>query len=247
MSQMGGWGVLDYGLYFAKNPARYLRLGYASSLSSWALVNSGTAKSGYGYWWPAKENDGATGGGFNPEPMGSGWIGKAVPRGAWYYSAEEDVGYCGALRTHATIVTKDPIFGEFAYGGELTRKGDTVSVVPHDGLRARVHVVRDEQRLHMELIGANYASDQPIVINDKLSNIQFTLENATKNAHHAQFCINGLPAGEYKITVDNQSQAVELPGDSADHWIELPLGTGATAKVSIQNVGNCSAWHRFGR
>jgi hypothetical protein len=114
MSQMGGWGVLDYGLYFAKDPARYLRLGYASSLSSWALVNSGTAKSGYGYWWPAKENDGATGGGFNPEPMGSGWIGKAVPRGAWYYSAEEDVGYCGALRTHATIVTKDPIFGEFA-------------------------------------------------------------------------------------------------------------------------------------
>jgi hypothetical protein len=100
-----------------------------------------------------------------------------------------------------------------------------------------LHVVRDEQRLHMELIGANYASDQPIVINDKLSNIQFTLENATKNAHHAQFCINGLPAGEYKITVDNQSQAVELPGDSADHWIELPLGIGATAKVNIHKAG----------
>ena len=111
MSQMGGWSILDYGLYFAKEPAEYLRLGYASSLSSWALVNSGTAESGYGFWWPGKANDGATGGGFNPEPMGNGWIRKAVPRGAWYYSAEEDVGYCGALRTHATIVTKDPIFG----------------------------------------------------------------------------------------------------------------------------------------
>ena len=237
MSQMGGWGVLDYGLYFAEAPATYLRLGYASSLSSWALVNSGTAESGYGFWWPAKENDGATGGGFNPEPMGSGWIRKEVPRGAWYYSAEEDVGYCGALRTHATIITKDPVFGEFAYGGELTRKGDTVSVIPHDGLRARVHVVRDDQRLHMQLIGANYAASQPVAINDKLSNIQFTLENPEKTAHHAQLCISGLPAGEYKISVDDQSQMVKLPDDSADHWLELPMGTGATAKVKIQKAG----------
>ena len=237
MSQMGGWGVLDYGLYFAKDPATYLRLGYASSLSSWALVNSGTAESGYGFWWPGKENDGATGGGFNPEPMGSGWIGKAVPRGAWYYSAEEDVGYCGALRTHATIITKDPVFGEFAYGGELTRKGDTVSVIPRDGLRARVHVVRDDQRLHLELIGVNYAPEKPVVINDKLSNIQITLENNSRAAHHGQLCISGLPAGEYKITVDDQSQTVTMPGDAADHWIELPLGAGATAKLTIQKAG----------
>jgi Family of unknown function (DUF5695) len=236
MSQMGGWGVLDYGLYFAKDPATYLRLGYASSLSSWALVNSGTAESGYGYWWPGKENDGATGGGFNPEPMGSGWIGKAVPRGAWYYSAEEDVGYCGALRTHATIITKDPIFGEYAYGGELTRKGDTISVIPRDGLRARIHIIRDDQRLHLELIGAAYASEQPVAINDKLSNIQFTLENPAKAAHKVQVCLNGLPAGEYKVNVDNQSQTIKLPGDAADHWLELPLGATATAKVTIQKA-----------
>jgi hypothetical protein len=236
MSQMGGWGVLDYGLYFAKDPATCLRLGYASSLSSWALVNSGTAESGYGFWWPGKENDGATGGGFNPEPMGSGWIRKAVPRGAWYYSAEEDVGYCGALRTHATIITRDPIFGEFAYGGELTRRGDTVSVIPRDGLRARVHVVRDDQRLHMELIGVGYAPERPVVINDKLSNIQITLENPVKTAHEGQLCINGLPAGEYKITVDDQSQTVKLPGDAADHWVELPVSAAATARLTIQKA-----------
>ena len=93
MSQMGGWSILDYGLYFAKDPTDYLRLGYASSLSSWALVNSGTERSGYGYWFPGKNNDGATGGGFIPEATGRGWIGKQMPRGAWYCSAEEDVGY----------------------------------------------------------------------------------------------------------------------------------------------------------
>lgn len=234
MSQMGGWGVLDYGLYFAQDPAEYLRLGYASSLSSWALVNSGTPESNYGFWWPGKENDGATGGGFNPEPMGTGWIRKAVPRGAWYYSAEQDVGYCGALRTHATIVTKDPLFGEFAYGGELTRKTDSVSVIPRDGLRTRLHVIRGDQRLHMELIGDGYAGGQPIVVNDKLTKIKFTLENRAKAAHKAQLCINGLAAGDYKFTVDGRSQTVRMPGNAADHWLELPVGAGATAKVTIE-------------
>jgi hypothetical protein len=108
MSHLGGWGVLDHGLYFAGEPTDYLRLGYASALSAWCLVNSGTAESGYGYWFPAKANDGATGGGFIPEAWGRGWIGKEMPRGAWHYSAEEDVGYVGALRTHATIVVDDP-------------------------------------------------------------------------------------------------------------------------------------------
>jgi hypothetical protein len=236
MSQMGGWSVLDYGLYFADDPTEYLRLGYASSLSSWALVNSGTAESGYGFWWPGKENDGATGGGFNPEPMGNGWIRKAVPRGAWYYSAEEDVGYCGALRAQATIVTKDPVFGEFAYGAELTRKGDMVEVIPRDGLRARFHVIRDNQRLHMELRGDGFAKDQPVVVNDGLTKIQFTLENRVKAAHKAQLEISRLPAGHYALTVDGQTIAVSSADFMATTVVNLPVSAAATVKVAIEKV-----------
>ena len=153
MSQLGGWSILDYALHFAEDPTDSLRLGYASSLSSWALVNSGTEASGYGQWFPGRNNDGATGGGFMPDAIGRGWIGKEVSRGAWYYSAEQDVSYCGALRTHATIVTRDRVFGEYAYGGELTRKADTVSVIPRDGLRTRLHVIRDDQRLRQSALG----------------------------------------------------------------------------------------------
>jgi hypothetical protein len=236
MSQMGGWSILDYGLYFAKNPAEYLRLGYASSLSSWALVNSGTEKSGYGFWWPGKENDGAAGGGFNPEPMGSGWIRKAVPRGAWYYSAEEDVGYCGALRTHACIVTRDPIFGEFAYGGELTRRCDAVEVIPRDGLRARFHVIRDDQRLHLEFTGDGFVSEKPVVVNDALTKIQFTLENRAKAAHKAQLQICGLPSGEYLVSVDGEKTPHTIADSKASQRLELPVGTGATADIVIEKV-----------
>jgi len=69
-----------------------------------SLVNSGTAQSGYGYWYPGPENDGATGGGLVPEAWGRGWIGKQMPRGAWYYSAEADVGYVGKKRGRGLIL-----------------------------------------------------------------------------------------------------------------------------------------------
>ena len=236
MSQMGGWSILDYGLYFAKDPAEYLRLGYASSLSSWALVNSGTAESGYGFWWPGKENDGATGGGFNPEPMGGGWIRKAVPRGAWYYSAEEDVGYCGALRTHATIVTKDPIFGEFAYGAELTRKGDSVEVIPRNGLRARFHVIRDDERLHLELTGDSFASERPIVVNNALTKIQFNLDNRVKATHKVQLAIGGLRAGDYQVTVSGKATPLKVADSQTIQVIDLPLGAAVVPEVAIEKA-----------
>ncbi len=60
-----------------------------------------------------------------------------MPRGAWHYSAEEDVGYVGALRTHATVVVNDPVFGDYAYGGILTRAKNSVKVIARDGLRMR--------------------------------------------------------------------------------------------------------------
>lgn len=236
MSQLGGWSILDYGLNFAQDPTPYLRLGYASSLSSWALVNSGTAESGYGYWNPSKENDGATGGGFVPEAWGRGWIGKQMARGAWYYSAEEDVGYTGALRTHATIVTRDPIFGEFAYGAELTRRRDTVSVIPRDGLRTRFHVIRGNQRLHMELAHDGYAREQPVLVNDALSKIEFTLENRGRGPHTTQLELSGLPGGNYSVTIDGKVQSLRVTETKARQVVNLPVGAGPTSKVSIERA-----------
>jgi Family of unknown function (DUF5695) len=241
MSQMGGWAILDYGLHFAADATDYLRLGYASSLSSWALVNSGTKESGYGYWFPSANNDGATGGGFMPEPLGRAWIGKQMARGAWFYSAEEDVGYCAALRTHATIVTRDPSLGEIAYGGLLTRDGTSVKVIPRDGLRVRFHVVRPstdarggEQRLHMELDHDGYAKEQPIVVADDLSRIQFVLENRTGGAHQTGLSIAGLPAGEYEVMVDGKRAATAKGAQPS--VITLTVGAAPSARIAISRL-----------
>ena len=247
MSQMGGWSILDYALHFAKEPAEYLRLGYASSLSSWSLVNSGTPESGYGYWFPGRNNDGATGGGFMPEPIGRAWIGKQMRRGAWHYSAEEDVGYCGALRTHATIVTRDPVFGEIAYGGVLTRAGGAVGVIPRDGLRVRFHVIRpstsargalssvegrDDQRLHLELDHDGFAKEQPIVVSDALDRVEFVLENRTGGAHETGLSLAGLPSGTYTVSVDGRPAGTVVGGPEKT-IVRLSVPAAPSVRVGI--------------
>jgi hypothetical protein len=94
MSQMGGWGILDYAYYQSSDPAKYLRLGYPSYLSSFALINSGSPESNYGYWYPGKDNDGGASGGFEPRPWGRAWLGnKEMGRGPWWYSGEIDLGF----------------------------------------------------------------------------------------------------------------------------------------------------------
>ena len=82
MANMGGWGMLDYALRFAPSPWDWLQLGYASYLSSWALMNTGRPDTNYGYWFPGPENDGASGWQFMTAKFGRAWIRKDVPRGS---------------------------------------------------------------------------------------------------------------------------------------------------------------------
>ena len=148
------------------------------------MLNSGTPESNYGYWYPGKNNDGGAGGGFEPRPWGRAWLGnKEMGRGSWWYSGEIDLGYSGALRSAATIVVDDPIFGPFAYGGEVVREKNLTEVIPRDGLRARFHIVRGKQRVHILLDRDGFAKDKAISFNDALSVVHFTLENRAEASH----------------------------------------------------------------
>jgi hypothetical protein len=146
MANMGGWGILDYGIGFADAPWDWLQLGYASYLSSWALMNTGRPDTNYGFWFPGPENDGASGWQFTTAKWARGWIRKEMPRGPWHYDGEIDLGYGAGLRMAATVVADDPWFGLIAYGGTLTQEGSTLQVVPRDGLRRRLAVVLKDPR-----------------------------------------------------------------------------------------------------
>jgi hypothetical protein len=212
----------------------YLRLGYASYLSSWALMNTGTPETNYGYWYPGKENDGATGWAFTPEKHGPMWIRKDNRRGAWFYDGEIELGYAGALRTAATIVADDPLFGLFAYGGLLSEGDGTLEVIPRDGLRKRFHMIQGERRLHMLLDRDGFAAEKPIVIDASLCDIRFVLENRGLGEHVATLRVAGLPAGDYTVYVDGQSvESISLVGAE---WVtvELPVGSEALYNIAIQ-------------
>ena len=233
MAQMGGWAVQDYALHFAKDPVPYLRLGYASYLSSWALLNSGTPESNYGYWYPGKENDGGAGGGFEPLALGRAWLGNKLVHGSWWYDGEIDLGFSGALRTAATVVTDDPIFGLFAYGGDLKRAQDSVQVVPKDGLRARFYIVRGAARVRLVLARDGFAKDQPVTFHDSLNRISFQIENRSGDPHAAALQLHGLPAGTYKVSVDGHANpAFSIPNGESNE-VQVPVAiSGANVTIT---------------
>jgi hypothetical protein len=222
MSQMGGWAVLDYALNYSGSPYEHLRLGYASILSSWALMNSGRPESNYGYWYPGEGNDGGAGGGFEPSPFGHTWLEQEHHRGSWYYSCEIDLGYCGALRGASTIIADDPIFGRFCYGGVFTDTGKGLEVTMKDGVRRRFHVLLSGCHLHIEIDTGHISASSPIVLKEDLSELHFVLEGCIAAEHTVVLSLSGLPAAAvYGIYADNERVALFDNGETTSIHVRV--------------------------
>ena len=69
--------------------------------------------------------------------------------------------------------------------------------------------------------------EQPIVVSDDLSRIEFTLENRTGGTHETGLSVSGLPGG-YRITVGGIAVAVDASG-----LVKLPVSGGAV-RVRIE-------------
>ncbi len=235
MSQMGGWSVVDYALCYAKKPEKYLRLGYASFLSGWSLMNTGTPESNYGYWYSSKENDGAAGCGYVSVAFGEKQ-GKSSRRGTWFYDGEVDMGFGAALRTAATIVVDDPLFGLLAYGGRLSQNKGYFEVIPKDGLRKRFHVILGGERFHMQLDRDGFANDKPLVFNNSLSEVRFVVENRTGDAHLTLMRLSGLPAGSYEVLLEDSSISTITFKNGEESVVELSLGKKKEILIVIKKI-----------
>lgn len=199
MARMGGWSILDYGLRFADNPWDWLQLGYASYLSAWSLMNTGTEDSDYGYWSPGKKNDGATGWAFMSAKKGRAWIRKDVERGAWFYDGEQDLGHGSAVRIASTILAEDPLFGWLAYGGSMNSEDEKFHVIPKDGLRCRFWVVSENERVGLELERDGFEKKSGIVYNPVKGTINALIENRTGDKHTTRIYISSPDQWELKL------------------------------------------------
>ena len=230
MSPMGGWGVLNHALYDRTEPEATIRLGYASFLSAWSLMNTGTSETGFGYWFPGEANDGGTGGGFEPAAHGMTWLGQPHHRGPWYYSSETDLGYCGALRTAATIVADDPVFGRFCFGGEMRTENASLHIIPRDGLRRRLRLRTGGQNVDLELTGARFCKEEPIRWSIDRQELLFTLETEATANGEVQLLLEGLPARGYKIT-SGQEHKQWSQEDHTPIRLRIPAGS---SKVKVE-------------
>jgi hypothetical protein len=232
MSPMGGWGVLDHALHDRREPDATIRLGFASIVSSLSLMNTGTQESGFGYWFPSEENDGGTGGGFEPAAYGMTWLGQPHHRGPWYYSSETDLGHCGVLRAASTIVADDPVFGRFCFGGEMRADKASLQIIPRDGVRRRLHLRTEGQRIDFEVTGARFAKEQPIHWSTGQQRFQFALETEATGSGEVRIAIAGLPARSYKVTCGQQK--IEFHPDASKSLnLHIPAGS---SKATVEIV-----------
>ena len=199
MTQMGGWGLLDYALNYATNFPDYLRLGYGSFLAGWGIMNTGTPASDYGFWYHGANNDGACGGGYEPQAYFNTWLGQPTHRGPWYYSCEQNLGFCGAVRSAATIIADDPIFGRFCFGGILQTNGTDTEVTPLDGIRRRFHALLTNGVIHLVLQNDRFASNASIVLLNNLSQVSFQIESDNSAAHTVTLLLTVPISGAYTV------------------------------------------------
>jgi hypothetical protein len=207
------------------------REGYASYLSAWSLMNTGTRETGFGYWFPGEANDGGTGGGFEPAANGMTWLGQPHHRGPWYYSSETDLGYCGALRGAATIVADDPVFGRFCFGGDMHAEPASLHIVPRDGVRRRLHLRTAGQQVDLELTGGRFAREQPIQWTAEQHRFVFAVETDSTGSGEVRLAMAGLPAGDYKIVSGGKTNKFQ-PDGKTPLRIRVPAGT-TKARVEI--------------
>jgi len=121
----------------------------------------------------------------------------------------------------------DPIFGLVAYGGDLERRNGTIRVIPRDGVRARFHVLRGPQRMHLILDRDGFALGQPVVFNNDLSRIAFVLENRAGDGHESEIRLAGLPSGAYQVRTRKRlvKRLISRKGEDQEITIHVDPGT----------------------
>lgn len=211
MSQLGGAPILDYGLHYAKEADSYLRWGYASLQSSWALINTG-------YWYPDFQNIGAAGWAFEPCINAPIWCTQKirVSHDIWPLDGEIDCGFIGAIDAASTIIYESPIFGTTALGGELALRKNGYEIIPDDGVSQRLHCRDNNYRVDIDI---NRDHIKKAVISKCKNAFTFHLTNATMNEHSTIISIKGIENGSWSV----ENSGIKQIYTAKDNLLEIPV------------------------
>ena len=217
---------------YATNATDYLRLGYGSYLNGWSTMNTGTARIQLWLLVSRRANDGGCGGGFEPAPYNTTWLGgQPMHRGPWYYSAEQNLGFCGAIRSAATILADDSIFGRFCYGGSWTNNAGHIFVTPLDGVRQRFHAMLTGGSMHLVLDSDHFAIGQSIDLTPNLTSISFTMETSNAASHSTPLHFSTSVAGSYNLSDQSGTIATFSLLAGQETVLNLPFAAGGVTKT----------------
>jgi hypothetical protein len=128
-------------------------------------------------------------------------------------------GLWGFLRAAKSYVVEDDAFGLVGFGCSVERAGDEIRVIPKDGVRKRVLIVK--QKLNIE---AARGEIRAVVFNTVQQSLRLEIEDTTGLAKTVQVKVAGLPATAYIV----KSRTVEL---------HIPAAVTITFSVPVEQAG----------
>lgn len=229
MTQVGGWALLDYTLTYSENRAYDIRLAYGSYLAGWALINSGyyddNPNNLYSSVWYYQGRKGETMHSVNSWEQILPLYNGGIPT-----SGESALGFWAALRMASTVVSQDPIFGLYAYGGTVEENSGIYAVIPKDGVRRRVHVLGTQQVISAELLQDRF--DRVEIAADG-SSLRASAENNTGTARTSMIRLTGFAQGEYIVTVNGETVGAVNIGEDESVTVAYTVPDGAAYELSI--------------
>jgi hypothetical protein len=152
-------------------------------------------------------------------------------RGAWYYSAEENLGFCGAVRAAATVLADDPVFGRFCYGGTWQQTSTNLQVTPLDGVRKRFHAMLNSGAAHLVIDTDRFVASGGISLKQDFSTISFTIETDNSGAHSARLHLTLSIPGTYIVSSDEGTIATLNVQAGQEILTDLPLAAAVSTKT----------------
>ena len=222
MARMGGYGVLNYALKYDEDPTDWLSLGYASYLDPYGVMNVGDEESGYGYWYPGKEKNGAIGQAYTSEKFGKPWIGTEEDRGPWRFCGEGDLGMCAITRTATSVLVNDPIFGWVYYGGRMNAAGDKqFELYPDDGVRQDMWIISGGSKVHIKLERDNWSTEKPVTVDLSSGKAVFTIANGTSDSHSTRVLVETAGCRSTLSAEGKRLKASGLKGTASIYTIPI--------------------------
>ena len=124
-------------------------------------------------------------------------------------------GLWGFLQSSKSYFVKDPSFGEVGYGCKVEATDRDLTAFPKDGLQKRLRFV--EAQIDVEVMPGQIRRARLTRGKPKLS---LELSDPSGLAKKAGVSIDGLPAGDYKVSHGKSSRRVAVNGPFT---IDVPM------------------------